>query len=235
MVDLSQGAQLFAGVGGGFVIGLGAGKLLDAGLNTQPVQGLVGLDVATVVKKYGTPMVLMGIGLAGYHFTTNNLIKYVAAGVGAAGFIRIINTLMGKNYLAGLAVDDEALKGLGSADNQFEGMALADAQFEGLMAADQIEGTEQIEGLEGEQFEGTDQFEGLEADQFEGLEADQFEGLEADQIEGTEFVDGLGRRWGRKAKRAKKAIAPVQTAPAAPVQTAQAASEEESVEGVEFE
>ncbi len=87
---------------GGMVLGKAASHFLDKVLTSQPVQGLVGVEMSENVSKYVKPLVITTAGAIGYVVLKDKNMKFASIGFASMGIADLSNVVLGKDYLAGL-------------------------------------------------------------------------------------------------------------------------------------
>ncbi|MCF6183102.1 MAG: hypothetical protein L3J56_00505 [Bacteroidales bacterium] len=88
---------------GGMVAGKTLSHFLDKAITSQPVQGLVGVELSENLSKYVKPIAVTGAGMVTFAVSKNQLLKYAGIGCAGIGVSELTNVMLGKDYLAGLS------------------------------------------------------------------------------------------------------------------------------------
>lgn len=88
---------------GGMVAGKAASHFLDKAITSEPVQGLVGIELSENISKYAKPLIITTAGAIGAFTSKNENLKFASIGFGAMGIGDLSNVIFGKDYLAGLS------------------------------------------------------------------------------------------------------------------------------------
>jgi len=88
---------------GGMVAGKTLSHFLDKAITSQPVQGLVGVELSENLSKYVKPIAVTGTGMVTFAVSKNQLLKYAGIGCAGIGVSELANVMLGKDYLAGLS------------------------------------------------------------------------------------------------------------------------------------
>lgn len=91
---------------GGMILGKAASHFLDKVLTSQPVQGLVGVEMSENVSKYVKPLVVTTAGAIGYVTLKDKNMKFASIGFASMGVADLSNVVFGKDYLSGLSGGD---------------------------------------------------------------------------------------------------------------------------------
>jgi hypothetical protein len=98
---------------GGMVAGKAASHLLDKAITSQPVQGLLGIEMSQNVSKYAKPIIITTAGAIGAFKSKNENMKFASIGFGAMGIGDLSNVILGKDYLSGI----DGINGFGNNDD----------------------------------------------------------------------------------------------------------------------
>ncbi len=98
---------------GGMVAGKTLSHFLDKAITSQPVQGLVGVELSENLSKYVKPLAVTGVGMVTFSVAKKPLIKYAGIGCAGIGVSELANVILGKDYLAGL----NGVNGFGNNDD----------------------------------------------------------------------------------------------------------------------
>jgi len=91
---------------GGLAIGKMMSHFLDKAITSPSVSGLLGIEVSQNLKKYVKPLIVTGTGLTAFAVAKNSHIKYAGIGCAGIGVNDLVNTVTGKDYLAGIEGGD---------------------------------------------------------------------------------------------------------------------------------
>lgn len=103
--DVTGNIQNVAATFGGLVVGKAISRGLDKVVKSKTVEGLVGIEVAENVAKWGKPLVVTAVGAGTVVFGSkrgNDIVKFAGLGIGAIGLSEIGTIVTGKNALAGI-------------------------------------------------------------------------------------------------------------------------------------
>ena len=98
---------------GGMVAGKTLSHFLDKAVTSQPVQGLVGVELSENLSKYVKPIAVTGVGMVTFSVAKNQHLKYAGIGCAGIGVGELANVILGKDYLAGL----NGVNGFGNNDD----------------------------------------------------------------------------------------------------------------------
>ncbi len=87
---------------GGMATGKILSHFLDKAITSQPVQGLIGIDISQDLAKYVKPLVITGTGLSVFVMSKNQYVRYGGIGAAGIGMSELVNALTGKDALAGM-------------------------------------------------------------------------------------------------------------------------------------
>lgn len=101
---------------GGMVAGKTTLHFLDKTIKSEPVQGLLGIEMSENISKYAKPLIVTTAGAIGAYTFKNQNMKFASIGFGAMGVGDLANVVLGKDYLSGL----DGVVGFGNTDDDFE-------------------------------------------------------------------------------------------------------------------